>query len=223
MLLSQWAERDSQAFAWITLDEGDNDPKVLATYVAEALNAVEPISRRVFGALASPTSSVLRSVVPRLCQAFFSMTSPMVLVLDDVHLLRNSECHAAVSLLARHIPAGSRLVLADRSEPPLRVGRLRAEGMILEIGPGDLSLTREEASSLLRTAEITLSGDEVAELRYFRPRRRGGSPGAADALPHRRDRGRRDQLPAPPDLSNMASPAGPGSGTRSPPAPRAWA
>jgi LuxR family transcriptional regulator, maltose regulon positive regulatory protein len=164
MLLSQWAERDSQAFAWITLDEGDNDPKVLVTYVAEALNAIEPISRRVFSALASPTSPVLRSVVPRLCQAFLSMTSPIVLVLDDVHLLRNSECRAAVSLLARHIPAGSRLVLAGRSEPPLRVARLRAEGMILEIGPGDLSLTREEASSLLRTAEMTLSEHEVAEL-----------------------------------------------------------
>src|ERR1039458_8982370 len=48
--------------------------------------------------------------------------------------------------------------------PPLRIARLRAEGRILEIGPGDLSLTREEAASLLRDAEVTVGEDEVAEL-----------------------------------------------------------
>ena len=63
-LLSQWAERNGQAFAWVSLDELDNDPKVLLTYVAEALDAVEPIDQRVFDALASPGSSVPGSVVP---------------------------------------------------------------------------------------------------------------------------------------------------------------
>ena len=53
-LLSQWAESNGQPFAWVSLDERDNDPKVLLTYVAEALDAVEPIGQRVFDALASP-------------------------------------------------------------------------------------------------------------------------------------------------------------------------
>jgi LuxR family transcriptional regulator, maltose regulon positive regulatory protein len=163
-LLSQWAERNGQAFAWVSVGEGDNDPKVLLTYVAAALDAVEPIDRRVFDALASPVSSVPGSVVPRLGSAFWSMTSPVVLVLDDVHVLHNSECRAALSVLADHVPAGSRLALAGRAEPPLRVARLRAEGRILEIGPGDLSLTCEEASSLLRDAGVALGEDEVAGL-----------------------------------------------------------
>ena len=63
-LLSQWAERDGQAFAWVSVDEADNDPKVLLSYVAEALDAVEPIGERVFDALASPASSVPGTVVP---------------------------------------------------------------------------------------------------------------------------------------------------------------
>jgi LuxR family transcriptional regulator, maltose regulon positive regulatory protein len=163
-LLSQWAERNGQAFAWVSVDEGDNDPKVLLTYVAEALNAVQPIDRRVFDALASPVSSVPGSVVPRLGAAFWSMTSPVALVLDDVHVLHNSECRAALSVLADHVPPGSRLALAGRAEPPLRIARLRAEGRILEIGPADLSLTREEAASLLRHAELVLGEDEVAGL-----------------------------------------------------------
>ena len=163
-LLSQWAERNGQGFAWVSVDEGDNDPKVLLTYVAAALDAVEPIGRRVFDALASSVSSVPGSVVPRLGAAFWSMTSPVVLVLDDVHVLRNSECRAALSVLAGHVPPGSRLALAGRAELPLRVARLRAEGRITEIGPGDLSLTRAEAASLLRAAEVALGGDELAGL-----------------------------------------------------------
>ena len=163
-LLSQWAERNGQAFAWVSVDEADNDAKVLLRYVAAALDTVEPIDERVFDALASPVSSVPGSVVPRLGSAFSSMTSPVVLVLDDVHVLHNSECRAALSVLADHVPGGSRLALAGRAQPPLRIARLRAEGKILEIGPGDLSLTCDEASSLLRNVDLALAEDDVAEL-----------------------------------------------------------
>ena len=163
-LLSQWAEHSTQAVAWVSVDEADNDPKVLLTYVAEALDAIEPIGERVFDALASPASSVPGSVVPRLGSAFASMTSPVTLVLDDVHLLHNSECRAALSVLAGHVPSGSRLVLAGRAEPPLRTARLRAEGKLLEIGAGDLSLTVAEAASLLRAAGVQVGAEDVAEL-----------------------------------------------------------
>ncbi len=163
-LLSQWAECDGRAFAWVPAEEPDNDPKVLLSHVAHALDAVTPIDRRVFDALASPGSSVPGSVVPRLGSAFSSMTSPVVLALDDVHVLRNQECRSALSVLADHVPEGSRLVLAGQAEPPLRIARLRAEGSVLEIGPGDLSLTRAEASSLLRNAGVVLGEVEVAEL-----------------------------------------------------------
>jgi LuxR family maltose regulon positive regulatory protein len=163
-LLSQWAERNGQSFAWVSVDEADNDPKVLLRYIAEALDAVEPIGERVFDALASAASSVPGSVVPRLASAFSSMISPVVLVLDDVHVLRNSECRAAVSVLADHVPGGSRLALAGRAGPPLRIARLRVERKIMEIGPNDLSLTCEESSSLLSNARIELGEDEVAEL-----------------------------------------------------------
>jgi LuxR family maltose regulon positive regulatory protein len=163
-LLSQWAERDGPAFAWISVDDRDNDPRVLLTCVARALDQVEPIGERVFDALASPTSSVPGAVVPRLGAAFAAMTSPVVLVLDDVHLLDNIVCRGALSVLADYVPRGSRLVLAGRAEPPPRIARLRAQGKLMEIGPGDLSLTLAEAGALLRAAEVVLSEDEVAEL-----------------------------------------------------------
>ena len=163
-LLSQWAERNGQAFAWVSVDEQDNDPRVLLSYVAKALDAVQPVDGRVFDALASPVSSVPGMVVPRVGTAFASMTAPVALVLDDVHALHNSECRAALSVLADHVPGGSRLVLAGRDEPPLRIARLRAEGRIAEIGPGDLALSPGEAASLLRSAGVVLGPDELAAL-----------------------------------------------------------
>ena len=163
-LLSQWGGRGGQAFAWVSVDEKANDPKVLLTYVAEALDAIEPVGERVFAALASPGSSVPGSVVPRLGAAFSSMTTPVVLVLDDVHVLQNWECRAAVSMLADHVPGGSRLVLAGRAEPPLRIARLRAEGRVLEIGPRDLALSFGEAASLLHAAGLVLEKTDVVAL-----------------------------------------------------------
>ena len=67
-LLSHWAENSTQAFAWVLVDEEDNDPKVLLSYVARALDAVQRVGSQVFEALASPMSSVPGSVVPRLGQ-----------------------------------------------------------------------------------------------------------------------------------------------------------
>src|SRR5215469_13494823 len=162
--LAQWAGRNGQTFAWVSVDEADNDPKVLLTYVAQALDAVEPVGERVFEALASPGSSVPGSVVPRLGSAFSSMTTPVVLVLDDVHVLQDWECRTALSMLADHVPEGSRLTLAGRADPPLRTARLRTEGKLLEIGARELSLTRQEASSLLRNADLTLSEEELVAL-----------------------------------------------------------
>ena len=163
-LLWQWDEGSPQAFAWVSLDDADNDPKVLLSYVAVALNDIEPIDERVFDALAAPGSSVRGSVVPRLGWAFLSMTVPVVLVLDDVHLVQDSECRAALSALADHVPPGSRLAFAGRGPPPLRVARLRAEGRLLDVGPSELALSAEEAARLLRDADATLGADDVVAL-----------------------------------------------------------
>jgi hypothetical protein len=109
----------------VSVDEGDNDLKGLLTYIAEALDAVDPIGERVFDALASPAARCpARS--SQAGEGFSSMTSPVVLVLDDAHVLRNFECRAALSVLADHVPGGSRLAFAGRAQPSLRVARLRA-------------------------------------------------------------------------------------------------
>ena len=50
-LLAQWAEQGGQAFAWVSVEEPDNDPKVLLSYIAAALDSVAPIGDEVFAAM----------------------------------------------------------------------------------------------------------------------------------------------------------------------------
>jgi LuxR family transcriptional regulator, maltose regulon positive regulatory protein len=90
-VLAQWAVRDSRPFAWVSVDERDNDPIVLLRHLALALHRIEPLPRSVLETLAAPGPSVWRSAVPRLGSALAAFDQPIVLVLDDTHLLRARE------------------------------------------------------------------------------------------------------------------------------------
>jgi len=163
-VLAQWAERTGDRVAWVSVDRPDNDPVVLLTYVAVALDRVEPIDQRVFQALASPGVSVVATVVPRLASAVSAMTEPVAVVLDHLELLESRECLDAVAELAVRLPEGSQLVLASRRTPPLPVGLLRAQGQMLEVGVDVLAMNQQEAGALLEGAGVGLADTEVAEL-----------------------------------------------------------
>ncbi len=160
-LLADWERRDERPFAWISLDEADNDPTVFLTYLAVALDRVQAIDPDVFVALSRLGTSP-QNVVARLGRSLSPL--PVVVVLDDVHVLRSRECTAALATLVDELPAGSQLVLASRTAPELQLGRLRAEGRIVEVGSGDLSLNEREAQALLQAAGLRLAEEDVAEL-----------------------------------------------------------
>jgi ATP/maltotriose-dependent transcriptional regulator MalT len=82
----------------------------------------------VLGTLASRGVSISQTVLPRLGAALASKALPVVLVLDDVHLLQDQEGLHAVAVLVDHLPAGSQLVVLSRDKPPLplRAGGPRA-------------------------------------------------------------------------------------------------
>ncbi len=88
-LLAQWAARDRRPFAWVSADEGDNDPRALLTYVAAAVDRIEPLDPRIFETLARRGGASWRTVVSRLGSAIASLP-PLVIVVDDVHLLGES-------------------------------------------------------------------------------------------------------------------------------------
>jgi LuxR family maltose regulon positive regulatory protein len=163
-VLAQWAARKRGRVAWVSVDQRDNDPVVLLTYVAAALDRVEPIDPDVFQALASPGAAILATVVPRLAAAVSQMTAPVAVVLDHVELLDNLECVDVVAEFAVRLAEGSQLVLASRRRPPLPVALLRAQGQMVEVGIDELAMDQQEARALLEGAGVGLANTEVAKL-----------------------------------------------------------
>jgi LuxR family maltose regulon positive regulatory protein len=163
-LLASWAESEERPFAWVSIDDRDNDPAVFLTYVAAALDRIEPIDPFVFEALAAPAMSIWSAAMPRLAGAVAGMSVPFVLALDDVQALDDPACLDALAALVAHVPDGSRVVLSSRTAPSLPLARLRAEGRLLEIGTNELRLSVQEAGALLVTAGLDLTAAEVAEL-----------------------------------------------------------
>lgn len=162
-LLAQWATRDKRPFAWISLDDRDNDPVALLTYIAAALDCIHPVEPAVFRGAASHDSIYARGL-PRLGAFLASMPKPIVLVLDDVHELRDRECVDALEPLAKSLSCGSQLVLSGRDESLLPLARLRAAGKLLEVGPPELALSDSEAWTLLSAAGAKVSAAEAGEL-----------------------------------------------------------
>jgi LuxR family maltose regulon positive regulatory protein len=162
-LLAQWAEQDPRPVVWLSLDEDDNDPAVLLSYLAVGLDRVAPVDPMVVGALASPGASLVSTVVPRLGAALAMAAGPLVVVLDDIQLLHDQQCLDALMMLVDHLDEGSQLVLAGRGEPAA-LARLRAEGRVVELGPAALAMDRQEAGALLAAVGVDLPEADLAGL-----------------------------------------------------------
>ena len=164
MLLADWAAREQHDVAWLTLDEFDNDPSVFLTYVAAAIDRVEPIDPSIGSALTAQGTRILAAAVPRLASELHRWRRPGVLVLDDLHRLEDRTCLDALASLLEHLPAGFRVVLASRTPPDLPVGRLRANRALLEIGKDDLAFDAPEAEALAAAAGLPLSREQARVL-----------------------------------------------------------
>ncbi len=163
-VLGQWAKHDSRTFAWVSLDHRDNDPVVLLTYVAEALNGDGTVEPMVFKGLTGPGDSLWARGVPRLAEALAARRGPFVLVLDDVHELQNTECLDALTALLPQVPQGSQVVLSGRTEAQLGIPKLRTDGELLELGSADLALNDAEAYALLTAAGVDVTNDQASAL-----------------------------------------------------------
>ena len=148
-LLAAWREAEAarKPVAWLTLDEGDNDPVVLWTHAIEALRRASPA---VASSVAAHTvvAPVVDVVLPRLVNELDGQ-GEITLILDDFHRLSSVPARASVRWFVDHAPPEFQLVLATRTEPAFPVAALRAHGELLELRAGDLRFTCEEADAFL--------------------------------------------------------------------------
>ena len=167
-LLSEWRAdaREQRPFAWVSLDQADNDPLRFWTYVIEALRTLEPeVGAGPLAMLRTPGISVVEVVLPELINTAQRFARPVVLVLDDYHLVTNPEIHEAMTALLEHLPTTLHLVLATRSDPALPLPRLRVRDELVEIRAEDLRFSEQEAAGLLNDLlGLGLAAADVARL-----------------------------------------------------------
>ncbi|MBO0684789.1 MAG: hypothetical protein J2P45_16675 [Candidatus Dormibacteraeota bacterium] len=160
-LLGQWAGTDRRRFARLALEEADNDPLTLVDSIGAALRAVDEPARGVRLDRGHPENPSQDGSAARLARRLCQRMEFLVLVLDDVHLVRAPGALAVLAALVDHLPAGSQVAFAARSEPRLPFPRWQVERQLLRLGPAELAMTPEEAGQLLRRAGVALDPDEL--------------------------------------------------------------
>lgn len=168
-LVAQWrsAPTGGQTFAWLSLDRGDDDPVRLWWHVVCSLQRACPDldGQDMLDELRAQVSDITRTVLPMLVNALAALPDPVVLVLDDYHVISEPECHEQIASLLLHLPSSAQIVLITRSGPPLPLARMRAGGDLAEIGLRELRFTPLEAAALVRAAsDIELSPPDAADL-----------------------------------------------------------
>ncbi len=158
-VLAQWASAGGRPVAWLTVDDGDNDPIALFTYLAASLDRVDPLHPDLFTAIASSALSD-RAVVGRLLWAISGRT-PILVVIDDAHRITARACLDALAEFIAHVPEGVQVAVASREPIGLPLARWRSQGWLLDIGPTDLAMDAEEVGKLVRRLHLELSADEA--------------------------------------------------------------
>ena len=164
LLLAEWAAREDRPVAWLTLDDFDNVPSVFLTYLAAAIDRLEPVDASLGTAILAPGSRVLAAAVPRLAFELHRMGRPALLVLDDVHRLVDPTGLDALAALLDHLPSGFQVAMAGRMAPDLPFGRFRVERALLEIGRDELALDLVETKALISAAGHSLDSSQIRAL-----------------------------------------------------------
>jgi LuxR family transcriptional regulator, maltose regulon positive regulatory protein len=153
-LVAQWRASPSEdrPFAWLSLDESDDDPGRLWWHVVQALQRACPdLGGAEFRqATGAPVPDLAGTVLPLLVNELAALSAPVILVLDDYHLVKDHSCHDQLAFLLLHLPPSAEIVLITRTDPPLPLARLRAAGEMLEIRARELRFAPAEAASLVR-------------------------------------------------------------------------
>ena len=151
-LTAQWlaTARGSRAAAWVSVDAADNDPGRLWTHVAAALERAGcALAPDVAGFMAANSGDLIAGMLPRMVNAMAELDEDVVLILDDFHYLQSAACREQVEFLIENLPEQAHLVIVSRADPGLRLGRLRASGLLAEIRAEQLSFDSDEAATLL--------------------------------------------------------------------------
>jgi LuxR family maltose regulon positive regulatory protein len=172
-LLSEWLYGCGQPTAWVSLDEGDNDPARFWAYLLAALDGVWPgAGREARAVLHAPQPPPIEAVVTVLLNDIVAASGALgadarrcVLILDDYHLIQERAIHQGLAFLLDYQPPQMHLLISSRVDPPLSLARLRARSQLTELRTDDLRFSAEEVAAFLhQIMGLSLPAEAVAAL-----------------------------------------------------------
>jgi LuxR family maltose regulon positive regulatory protein len=165
-LMSSWIRQLDMPAAWLSLDEGDNEPNRFVYYMIASLQEVQrELGASALSLLQSPQPPPIETLLTLLINDLASMAGRVILVFDDYHVIRELDIHQAITFLLDNQPPQFHLVIISRSDPVFPLHRLRGSGQMMGIYVRDLRFTSTEVASFLnKTMGLALSREEVATL-----------------------------------------------------------
>ena len=165
-LLSEFVALLQQPVAWVSLDEGDNDPIRFWTYLIAACQTVQDgVGEFALALFSTPQPLPVEAVPSILINDLVELDHDLILILDDFHMIQNENIQAAFLFLLEHLPRKLYIVVSTRVDPPWPLARFRARNQLVEVRAQDLRLTTEEAAAFLnQLMGLSLSMEDVAAL-----------------------------------------------------------
>jgi LuxR family maltose regulon positive regulatory protein len=162
-LLRQWAAADPRPACWVPVLQDGFDPAGLVGRIAEAIATAlpeGPVAR-----LAAAAGPVGDADVASLNRAIALESRPLLLLLDDLHLLDDPGTDRLVARLADGLPKSWSLGFASRSVVSLPTARWRLRGTVVELGLADLAFDEAECREVLIRVGVDPSPELVADVR----------------------------------------------------------
>lgn len=189
-LVSHWAAGNND-LGWYSLDEGDNQPERFAGYLMAAIQ--QACGGHCVKSEAMSQKHQYASLPALFSQLFVELSDwhrPLLLVIDDYHLISNDVIHEAMRFFLRHQPENVSLVILSRTLPPLGIANLRVREQLLELTTLQLAFTHQETQQFfdyrlkdpMDQSDSRQLCDEVAgwvtalQLIAFSARQSAGSP-----------------------------------------------
>jgi len=165
-LVNEWISSCGRPVAWLSLDEGDNDPSRFLSYIIAALQTIKAeIGAGLLGVLQSPQPPSTESILTSLLNEIVTIQDSFLLVLDDFHVIDAKLVENALIFLIEHLPPQMHLLIATREDPSLPVARYRAQGQLTELRTDDLRFTPSEAAEFLnQVMNLNLSAEDITSL-----------------------------------------------------------
>lgn len=165
-LVSEWLTCCKTPAAWLSLDDGDNQPTRFLAYLVAALQTIAAnIGTGVLSALQSPQPAPGELLLTSLLNEIAVLPDHFILVLDDYHVIDTQAVNQMLTFLVEHLTPQMRLVIATREDPHLPLARLRAQSQLTELRALDLRFTPAEAAEFLnQVMGLDLSAEDITAL-----------------------------------------------------------